>query len=363
MNTSDPGIALDEFDYHLPEERIAQKPTDRRDQSRLLRWQRESDTLSHHRFSDLRELLGPTDTLVINDSRVIPARLRGRKTGSSGSIEILLLRSLSPSEWWVMLKPGKRVREGTTVQLDDTHERPSPIGFVVREKNEEGHCRIEFTGTNAILDELDGLGEIPLPPYIEPAKTRDYDDKTRYQTVYARSHGSVAAPTAGLHFTEALLSDLQAKGVTVVRVTLHVGLGTFAPVKATQIADHTMHHEFYELSPEAATTLNQQKAQGHRIIAVGTTAVRVLESAANAEGQLVPQTTSTDIFIYPPYQFRFVDALITNFHLPKSTLLMLISAFAEPGSLGGIKRMRRCYDTAIAEKYRFYSYGDAMFLE
>ena len=357
-------LQLEEFDYHLPEELIAQEPMPERDQSRLLIFDRDSGNMDHRSFSDLSDRLSPNDVLVINDSKVIPARLRGRKDSSDGAVEILLIHEVSLNHWWVMLKPGRRVHPGTTVRLHTPTQEATGICFRVIEKNEEGHCLIAFEGTDNILNNLDELGEIPLPPYIEAACNREYDDKNRYQTIYAAQQGSVAAPTAGLHFSPQLLTSLEVKGIQIVRVTLHVGLGTFAPVKAESIADHEMHHEHFEISEQAATTLNQCKEQGRRIIAVGTTSVRVLETAAaNGKGRIEPQKGRTNIFIYPPHEFRFIDSLITNFHLPKSSLLMLISAMAAPGQLNGIEKIREIYRIAIEERYRFFSYGDAMLIQ
>jgi len=364
MTQDSTGLKLDEFDYELPEELIAQEPMPERDQSRLLIYNRKDDSLDHRSFSELSELLSPTDVLVINDSKVIPARLRGHKDHSDGAVEILLIHEVSKNCWWVMLKPGRRVRPGTTVRLHTSDDEATEIQFKVLEKNDEGHCLVTFEGTDNILNELDELGEIPLPPYIEAACHRDYDDKNRYQTVYAEQQGSVAAPTAGLHFSPQLLASLESKGIEIVRVTLHVGLGTFAPVKAEKIVDHQMHHEHFEISESAARTLNQSKDQGRRIISVGTTSVRVLETAAaNNNGHIKAQKGRTNIFIYPPYEFRFIDSLITNFHLPKSSLLMLISAMASPGQLNGIESIREVYRKAIEERYRFFSYGDAMLIQ
>ena len=364
MTQDSTGLKLDEFDYELPEELIAQEPMPERDQSRLLIYNRNDDSIDHRSFSELANVLSPTDVLVINDSKVIPARLRGRKNHSDGAVEILLIHEVSENCWWVMLKPGRRVRPGTIVRLHTTNNETTEIQFKVVEKNDEGHCLVTFEGTDNILNELDELGEIPLPPYIEAACHRDYDDKHRYQTVYAAQQGSVAAPTAGLHFSPQLLASLESKGIEIVRVTLHVGLGTFAPVKAEKIVDHQMHHEHFEISESAATALNQCKDQGRRIIAVGTTSVRVLETAAaNNTGQIKAQKGRTNIFIYPPYEFRFIDSLITNFHLPKSSLLMLISAMAAPGQLNGIESIREVYSNAIEQRYRFFSYGDAMLIQ
>ncbi len=363
-NDKENGLRLDAFDYELPPELIAQEPTAERDQSRLLSYRRRNQRIAHHAFTDLPDLLTPKDVLVINDSKVIPARLRGKKPASGGNVEILLINEQARNQWWVMLKPGKRAHPGTRVQLQKPDGTPAPIEFEIEAKNSEGHCLVRFEGTPNILDELDELGEIPLPPYIEAANTRDYNDKERYQTIYANQRGSVAAPTAGLHFSPRLFEALEAKGIPIVRVTLHVGIGTFAPVKASRIAEHQMHHEYFQISESAARQLSEFKAQGRRIIAVGTTSVRVLESAAQAGStEILPQRDRTNIFIYPPHNFHFVDGLITNFHLPKSSLLMLISAMACPGQVTGIDHIRSVYEEAIRERYRFFSYGDAMFIE
>lgn len=356
-------LRTDDFDYDLPTDLIAQEPASSREQSRLLRFRRDSGTISHHAFSDLPALLRPTDVLVLNDSKVIPARMRGKKVPSGGAIEILLIEECAPNRWWVMLKPGKRAHPGSRVQLVATDGSPTSIAFEVLQKNAEGHCQVLFEGTENVLDELDRIGEVPLPPYIEPARDRTFDDQGRYQTVYAHQKGSVAAPTAGLHFTPNLLDQVQEKGIAIVKVTLHVGLGTFAPIKAETIDAHQMHRERFEISAAAAEALNQFRSEGRRIVAVGTTSVRVLESATDENNQTRPQRARTNIFIYPPYRFRMVDALITNFHLPKSTLLMLVSALAAPEQVEGIEAIRRVYRTAIEQRYRFFSYGDATLIE
>ena len=357
-----------DFDFHLPPELIAQAPAARRDESRLLVLERSSGNVSHRRFLDLPGFLRRGDVLVLNDSRVIPARLRGVNARSGGRFEILLLEENAPNDWWVMLRPGKRARPGTRILFHDLKGQPTAVEAVVTETNEEGHRRLRFEGVPQILDSLDALGEVPLPPYISrPDLSRLDQDRQRYQTVFARPPGSVAAPTAGLHFTEALLDQIRALGVQTCFVTLHVGLGTFAPVKAENIAEHTMHEERYVLSPEAARLINDAKQTGRRVIAVGTTTMRVLESVAaqrpeSAPGPILPGAGKTRIFIYPPYRFRVADALITNFHLPRSTLLMLVSAFAAPGRDGGREVVLSAYAEAIREHYRFFSYGDAMLI-
>ena len=352
-----------EFDFSLPPELIAQSPADARDGSRLLVLDRRTGLVEHRRFRDVLGLFSVGDVLVLNNSRVLRARLRGHKPSSGGQIELLLVEEVGLNEWWTLLRPGKRVRAGTEIQLFTSTGGRSALRAVVREKNAEGHCRVSFTGTPNILDELEAHGEIPLPPYIERAAGND--DDTRYQTVFAQPVGSVAAPTAGLHFTPQLLDELRARGVQIHFVTLHVGLGTFAPVKAENLADHVMHEERFELPADAAEAINAAKREGRRVIAVGTTTVRVLESAgalSTLNSQLSTHRGRTRIFIHPPYQFRVVDALLTNFHLPQSTLLMLVSAFAAPGELRGRELILSAYAEAVRERYRFFSYGDAMLL-
>lgn len=353
-----------DFAYELPPELIAQSPADRRDASRLLVLRRQTRTVEHNTFRDLLAELRLGDVLVLNNSRVIPARLRATKAGSGGQIELLLVEENTANDWWVMLRPGKRVRPGTVINLHDLKGQLTALTAEVLEKNAEGHCRLRFSGTENIVNALDNLGELPLPPYIErPAGESSAKDQERYQTVYAQPAGSVAAPTAGLHFTPELLAEVRAKGVSVQFVTLHVGLGTFLPVKSETVEAHTMHRERFTLSPETVNAIYNSKLSGGRVIAVGTTSVRVLESVARANGgKLVPTQGSTDIFIYPPAQFQVVDALLTNFHLPESTLLMLVSAFASPGKTDGREWMLANYAAAIRERYRFFSYGDAMLL-
>ena len=317
-----------DFDYPLPQELIAQHPIEQRDASRLLTLDRSTATIAHRQFADLEALLRSGDVLVANNSRVIPARVRGQKEGDGARVEILLTEERAPGEWWCMLRPGKRIHNGSP----DVHAL------------------------------LQAIGETPLPPYIERAPIDTLADRERYQTVYAKADGSVAAPTAGLHFTNEMLNRLRAKGVTFAEVTLHVGPGTFQPVECDRIEAHPMHEERFEISAVTAETLNQAKAEGRRVVAVGTTSMRVLESAATGGLPVGPQLGRTDIFIYPPHEFQVVDALLTNFHLPKSTLLMLVSAFAQPGGTGGRERVLSAYAEAVAERYRFFSYGDAMFL-
>jgi len=352
-----------DFDFALPTELIAQTPAAMRDGSRLLILHRRDGRAEHRQFRDMLEFLRAGDVLVLNNSRVLRARLRGYKPASGGQVELLLVEEVGLNDWWTLLRPGKRVHIGTEIQLRTSDGGASPVRAVVLEKNDKGHCRVRFTGTANILDELETHGEIPLPPYIERAAGAE--DDARYQTVFAQPAGSVAAPTAGLHFTPQLLDELRARGVQVHFVTLHVGLGTFAPVKAENLADHVMHEERFELPADTADAVNAAKLEGHRVIAVGTTTVRVLESAAalsTFNSQLSTQRGRTSIFIHPPFTFRVVDALLTNFHLPQSTLLMLVSAFAAPGELRGRELVLAAYAEAVRERYRFFSYGDAMLI-
>lgn len=342
-----------DFYYDLPPELIAQTPVYPRDSSRLLRLSKETGDVSHHVFSDIEELLRPGDTLVINDSKVIAARLFGKRTdGAGGDVELLLLRRRGENSWESLVKPGKRARPGAHLSFGD-----GELTATVRDIIEDG-CRIidfdfdreKYTDIFALLDEI---GVMPLPPYI----TEKLEDRDRYQTVYARDAGSAAAPTAGLHFTPELMARLEAKDVKFVRVMLHVGLGTFRPVKEDKIADHEMHTEFITVTEEAAELINERRAKGGRTVCVGTTSCRTLESVADENGLIVPMEADTGIFIYPGYKFRATDALITNFHLPESTLIMLVSALA------GKENVMNAYETAVKEKYRFFSFGDAMLIE
>jgi len=352
-----------EFDYTLPNELVAQFPTQERDQSRLLVLRRSNGDSDHRRFVDLLEYLRPGDALVMNDSRVIPARVRGIKTTTGGKVEILLVEENGVNDWWAMLRPGKRSPQGTRIVLVDHDGEPGAVQATIAEKNVEGLCRLNFTGAANILSMLESMGEVPLPPYISRNATTSCNDRERYQTVYARPAGSVAAPTAGLHFTERMLDEIRARGVHVCFATLHVGLGTFAPVKADKVSDHVMHEERFCLDAPTAKVINEAKDSGNRIIAVGTTTVRVLESiASGGDGHLKPCDGRTRLFIRPPFRFKVVGALLTNFHLPRSTLLMLVSAFATPGETGGRDLVLRAYGEAIAKRYRFYSYGDAMLI-
>ncbi|MBI5774337.1 MAG: tRNA preQ1(34) S-adenosylmethionine ribosyltransferase-isomerase QueA [Verrucomicrobia bacterium] len=353
-----------DFDFALPPELIAQAPAAQRDHSRLLALERSSGKLAHLNFRDVLKFFRAGDVLALNNSKVIPARLRGVKKNSGGEVEILLLEKISRNDWWVMLRPGKRVRPGTEIIFHDRAGNPAGFGAEVREKNDEGHCRLVFTGTDDILASAEKYGETPLPPYIaRTSHTNDEHDRERYQTIYAQPRGSVAAPTAGLHFTAPLLDEIRALGVHVCFVTLHVGPGTFAPVKADTLAQHVMHEERFEISTETVSIINQAKAEKRRVFAVGTTTTHVLESvAAEHGGQLTAKSGRTRIFIYPPYRFQIVDALLTNFHLPQSTLLMLVSAFAAPGETGGRETILTAYAEAVRERYRFFSYGDAMLI-
>jgi S-adenosylmethionine:tRNA ribosyltransferase-isomerase len=357
-------MRTDDFDFVLPPELIAQTPVAERDQSRLLVLHRDTRQTEHKNFRDFPAFLRYGDVLVLNNSRVIPARLRGVNAKSGGQFEILLLEENARNDWWVMLRPGKRARIGAEIILRDLAGNPTNIRATVADVNDEGHRRLTFQGTPDIRESLDALGEIPLPPYITRANSGELaTDKVRYQTVYAEPAGSVAAPTAGLHFTPRLLDEIRALGVHVCFVTLHVGLGTFAPVKTETLDAHAMHEERYELSEETTRIVNTAKAAGHRVIAVGTTSVRVLESvAAQNQGKLTPGSGRTRIFIYPPRAFSIVDVLLTNFHLPRSTLLMLVSAFASPRENHGRELILSAYAEAIRERYRFFSYGDAMLI-
>lgn len=346
-----------DFHYELPPELIAQAPAAQRDQSRMMVLDRAERTTRLRAFQDLPMFLRAGDLLVMNNSRVIPARLRATKQPTGSAVEMLLVEENSVNDWWVMLRPGKRVRPGTVLAL------PNGIEAMVIEKNEEGHGRLRFSGTADILAAAEEFGEVPLPPYIEREQAPGPNDRERYQTVYAGPKGSVAAPTAGLHFTPSMLEQLNAGwGVEIAHVTLHVGLGTFAPVKAASLEEHKMHSERYELNQEAADKVRAAKARGGRVVAVGTTSLRVLESVAAEHGEIRPASGRTRLFVYPPREFRAVDALLTNFHLPESTLLMLVSAFASPGRLDGREWIMEAYAAAVRARFRFFSYGDAMLI-
>lgn len=336
-----------DFSFELPQELIAQDPLKDRSSSRLLVLDKETGEVSHHVFRDIVDYLNPGDCLVINDTKVIPARLIGSKVGTDAKIEILLLKRKSDQVWETLVKPGKKAKPGTKISFGEGLLVGEVIDIV-----EEGNRLVKFSYEGIFEEILDQLGQMPLPPYI----THQLEDKNRYQTVYAKNSGSAAAPTAGLHFTPELLEQIQRKGVDVASVTLHVGLGTFRPVKAENILDHHMHSEFYRIEEEAAEKINHAKENGGRIICVGTTSCRTVESAADENGRLKAGSGWTDIFIYPGYQFKILDCLITNFHLPESTLLMLVSALA------GREHILEAYKEAVEEKYRFFSFGDAMFI-
>jgi S-adenosylmethionine:tRNA ribosyltransferase-isomerase len=351
-----------DFNYELPPELIAQHPANKRDESRLLVLHRKENHLEHRRFPDLLEFLRAGDVLVLNNSRVIPARLRGANAKSGGKFEMLLLEENLTNDWWAMIRPGKKARIGTQIILHDANGEPTKITATVLAADSECHRRLKFSGTNDLRDELDSLGEMPLPPYIH-RNEKLAEDKNRYQTVFAKTDGSVAAPTAGLHFTPELLEQIRARGVKICFVTLHVGLGTFLPVKSETLAAHKMHEEQFEIGEETVRAVNKAKKSSNRVIAVGTTTVRVLESvAAQNAGKLNVCAGKTNIFIFPPFDFKIVDALLTNFHLPCSTLLMLVSAFASPNQISGREMILFAYAEAIRERYRFFSYGDAMLI-
>lgn len=340
-------MQLEDFDFHLPQELIAQHPVEPRDSSRLMVINKESGEISHHKFWELPDLLQPGDLLVVNNTKVIPARLMGEKVGAQAKIECLLLKRREKDVWETLLRPAKRLKVGQEVSFGG--------GLLLGKLLEilpNGNRLIQFSYEEVFEEILDRLGNMPLPPYI----TETLEDRERYQTVYAKERGSAAAPTAGLHFTPQLLYKLEAKGIQKVEILLHVGLGTFRPVQTDNIEEHVMHSEYYRVSEEVAQTINEAKAQGRRVIAVGTTACRTLESVATDEGLIKAGEGWTDIFIYPGYKFKVLDGLITNFHFPKSTLLMLVSAFV------GRERTLEAYELAVQEKYRFYSFGDAMLI-
>jgi S-adenosylmethionine:tRNA ribosyltransferase-isomerase len=353
-----------DFDFELPDELIAQAPAAERAGARLLVLERASHRMEHKGIADLADYLAPGDVLVLNNSRVIPARLRAINPATGGRFEILLLEENATNDWWAMLRPGRRARPGTRVHLQDLRGETTSVEAAVLATNDEGHRRLQFSGTKNLLHNLEELGEVPLPPYIRRSAPNAMAlDRERYQTVFAEPPGSVAAPTAGLHFTQELLQKLRSQGVQICFVTLHVGLGTFAPVKSEVLASHIMHEESYSLHATTAALINEARKAGRRIVAVGTTTLRVLEAvAAEHAGKLVAGSGRTGIFIYPPYDFKIVDALLTNFHLPRSTLLMLVSAFAAPQETRGREMILATYAEAIHRRYRFYSYGDAMLL-
>lgn len=337
----------EDFNFDLPEELIAQDPLEDRSSSRLLVLDKETGKTEHHVFREIIDYLEAGDCLVINDTKVIPARLIGSKIGTDAKIEVLLLKRKENDVWETLVKPGKKAKIGTRISFGDGLLVGEVVDIV-----EEGNRLIHFEYEGIFEEILDRLGQMPLPPYI----THQLEDKNRYQTVYAKHSGSAAAPTAGLHFTPELLKKIEEKGVQIARVTLHVGLGTFRPVKVDNILEHHMHSEFYQIEEEAAEKINTAKANGKRVIAVGTTSCRTIESAAKEDGTIAPVSGWTDIFIYPGYQFKVLDCLITNFHLPESTLVMLVSA------LVGREHVLNAYEEAIKERYRFFSFGDAMFI-
>ena len=339
-------LLLSDFDYELPEERIAQVPIEPRNASRLMVLDPVKKTILHRHFYDLKEFLVPGDTLIFNDTRVMPARLIGHRENTGGKVEVFLLRRLGATHWETLVKPGKKARPGNCIVFSEE------LRCTITDHTDFGGRIVAFQFDGVFEEILDRLGETPLPPYIH----EKLEDKERYQTVYNREEGSAAAPTAGLHFTKEQMQELREMGVNLGFVTLHVGLGTFRPVNVENIKQHEMHKEFYRISEETAKLVMDTKRAGHRVIAVGTTSIRTLESAALAPGKIEGRSGWTEIFIYPGYDFKIVDALITNFHLPKSTLIMLISAF------GGRKFILDAYRTAVKENYRFFSFGDAMFL-
>ncbi len=342
MNTSD-------FDFNLPEALIAQTPLKKRDSSKLLVVDHQKKTMKDTHFDHIIDELNSGDALVMNDTRVLPARLHGEKTVTHGHVELLLLKNIQGDQWEVLAKPAKRLKVGSHISFGDGR-----LKAIIKEELDHGGRIVEFSYEGIFLEVLESLGEMPLPPYIH----EKLEDRDRYQTVYAKENGSAAAPTAGLHFTEELLSKIEAKGVKLVYLTLHVGLGTFRPVSVDNVEEHQMHSEFYSLSPEAAQTLEDVKANGGRIVAVGTTSIRTLETIGNKfAGQIEADSGWTNIFIKPGYQFKIVDAFSTNFHLPKSTLVMLVSAFA------GRDFILDAYKHAVDKHYRFFSFGDAMFVK
>lgn len=340
MKTSD-------FYYNLPEELIAQTPLKDRSSSRLLVLDKHTGNLEHKHFMDIIEYLNPGDTLVLNNTRVIPARIFGHKENCTGKIEVLMLKDLGGDTWECLVKPGKNARIGQVIEFSDK------LKCEVLDVLEEGIRKMKFIYDGIFNEILDEIGAMPLPPYI----TATLKDKERYQTVYSKIKGSAAAPTAGLHFTKELLKQIEEKGISIAYVTLHVGLGTFRPVKVDDVETHTMHSEYYEIDQATCDIINETKKRGNKVICVGTTSCRVLESASKTDGVLKPKAEETSIFIYPGYKFKVVDNLITNFHLPESTLIMLVSALA------GKENIMNAYEQAVKEKYRFFSFGDAMYIK
>ncbi|MDD2190514.1 MAG: tRNA preQ1(34) S-adenosylmethionine ribosyltransferase-isomerase QueA [Eubacteriales bacterium] len=341
---------INDFDYDLPDELIAQHPADKRDESRLLIVDRKTGNIKHRHFYDLLDHITPGDCLIMNNSKVIPARLFGIKEMTGARVEFLLVKRINNDIWEAMVRPGKKLHIGDRVSFTED----GSLSAEILDHNEGGTRIVQFKHEENFSDILERIGKIPLPPYIE--RDSDDEDKIRYQTVYCKQEGSVAAPTAGLHFTEELIQKTTEKGVNIAYVTLHVGIGTFRPVKCDKIEEHKMHFEEYEIDEENASIINETKKSGGRIISVGTTSARTVESAAGEQGMVQAGHGKTDIFIYPGYQFKVIDSLITNFHLPKSTLLMLISA------LYNREKIIEVYQEAVEQKYRFFSYGDAMFI-
>lgn len=346
-------MKLSDFYYDLPEELIAQHPTEKRDESRLLVLDRKTGNVEHRVFKDIVEYLTPNDCLVINETRVIPARIYGVKKGTESKVEILLLKDMGDNKWEVLVKPGKKCKVGTVLEFGKKKNGEVLIEATVLDILEDGNRIVELKYDGVLNALLDEIGVMPLPPYIH----EKLKEKERYQTVYSRVEGSSAAPTAGLHFTKELLKQIEDMGVKIAKVTLHVGLGTFRPVKEENIEDHKMHSEYYEIDKEACDIINSTKANGGKVFCVGTTSCRTVESAADENGFLVPQKGNTEIFIYPGYKFKVLDNLITNFHLPESTLLMLISALANR------EMILDTYKIAVEKKYRFFSFGDAMLIK
>jgi len=341
-------LQVTDFDYDLPKELIAQHPMEKRDECRLMVLDKETGAIEHKKFKDILDYFKTGDCLVLNDTRVLPARLMGVKEVSGGKMEFLLLKRIDKNKWETLVKPGKKAGIGTRFVFGNGELKAQVISIEA-----EGNRIVEFEYEGIFEEVLDRLGQMPLPPYI----TEKLDDKEQYQTVYSKEKGSAAAPTAGLHFTNELLEKIRTKGVEIAFLTLHVGLGTFRPVKVDKIEDHHMHSEFYMLSKESADTINDAKVKGGRIISVGTTSTRTIETIADDKGLLKEQTGWTEIFIFPGYKYKVVDALITNFHLPESTLLMLVSA------LSSRDKIMSAYEVAVKEKYRFFSFGDAMFIK
>ncbi len=338
---------INDFDYYLPEDLIAQTPLEHRDHSRLLTLNKTTGEIGHHHFYDLIDFLSEGDLLVLNDSKVIPARIFGTRQGTGGLVEVLLLKALEENVWEVLVKPGKKAKPGQILEFQEN------MTGTVLDILEDGKRKIRFEhGASTIYEVLDRIGKMPLPPYI----TTQLEDQGRYQTVYAKELGSAAAPTAGLHFTPEIMDKIRSKGVNIAFVTLHVGLGTFRPVKEEDVSKHIMHSEFFSVPDETAALIRRTKEASKRVISVGTTATRTLESAFDEDLNLIRSSGDTDIFIYPGYRFKVIDALITNFHLPKSTLIMLVSALA------GRENVLSAYSKAVEERYRFFSFGDAMFI-